>query len=172
VDLIAMRCGSASGRIKADMVGDESLKAELRSHADIRGSREQIIALMAHPAEIRAVVESGGHREAWIMESGPVSRAFDLISAARGRRSPSRAGLSRAEWRALGYEQRETLGIYGPGSLAFALGERLCRFLGQPHLADRCRIAMLRALVTAGPIQVGRIRIRHYSRSGADHDPG
>ncbi|HET7055486.1 MAG TPA: hypothetical protein VFI12_03435 [Thermomicrobiales bacterium] len=166
LDYVAFRTGGVRGETGGRVVGDPILVNELGRYAPIAPAPETVIVLLGQSEEIAEAVAQLSVTDAWIVTAGPLDRLMrPLRTRTTGEIRPS-AAVPAEQWRALGFERIDSTGIQGIGSIAWAVAERICRRFDRPDLADRCRIAMLRTLKTAGPMQLGAIRVDHHRRMG------
>ncbi len=127
-------------------VGDPALLAVLQAYGWTNNrSPAPLIALLPHPDALRvALAQAPDH--VLIVMPGPIALVLSPF-----RRAATRfpAGLSDKEWRSRGYKRTWRAGIQGPGCLWWLAAGRLADAVGRPDLADRCRVGMLRSLVTS-----------------------
>lgn len=158
LDLAAIELGATSGALRARLVGLPDLVAELAAYAPSGGDGVTLLAVGATPAEVRDALALGTPARVLVIADGPLARP------GRGGVAPL-LDLDDGAWRELGYRRAATWGLQGVGSLTWAVAERLARRAGRPDLADRCKVGMLRALVTAGPARgLATVRVRLYRR--------
>jgi hypothetical protein len=166
IDLAVLFSGGQDGMIRGRAIGQLQLVTELGRYAPLVDvASTQLLALGVAPEDLREEIVRSAPEEVVTIVLGPLA---GLVTPLRtDREGTSRAltsDLPRSEWRSLGYQLRDTSGVQGVGSLFWIGGERLCRRAGRPDLADRCRIAMLRTLLTVRPLSLSTIRLRRYRR--------
>ena len=146
IDLVVWWSEPDGHRLPERVVGQPRLVAELGRYLTADGSAPGLVSLGAAPDEVRAVLEADRPRRVVILAAGPLQRPLRRLRNAPFDVPPD---LPPSLWRALGYAPSSVAGVQGIGWLAWGLGERLAHRLGRPELADRCRIAMLRSMVTS-----------------------
>jgi hypothetical protein len=146
LDLTVVRCGGQGGRIRARVIGQERLTGELARYAPIADDPGVLIALGARADDLGAAVTSTTPALILTVVDGPLARQLRALRAGMAAEMPD---LDAATWRSLGYKRFGTAGMQGVGSLAWAGAERILRRAGRPDLADRCKVGMLRTLVTS-----------------------
>lgn len=149
LDLVVLRVGGGDGAPRGTASGAPALVAELHRYGWVDATAPSPrVALGATPAETRTLLDAERPQRVIALQAGPIA---SLLAPLRRRGGDVAPGLARSAWRAIGYAPAWEVGVFGPASLAWAAAERLLRRAGRPDLADRCRLGMLRTLVTAGP---------------------
>jgi glycosyltransferase involved in cell wall biosynthesis len=165
IALAVVHCGGLAGAIGGRVIGQERLIAEIARYASIDGvDSNRLIALGAQPGDLQQAVATSTPDEVVAVVAGSLERFLWPLRAAVRESDPLPRDLPRGIWRRLGYERVGVDGIQGLASLGWAVGERIGRRISRPDLADRCRIAMLRSLVTATPPTLAAIRLHRYRR--------
>jgi hypothetical protein len=144
------------------LFGDDRLIAEFRRYALEDGSSEQIVFLGVDVRLIASILAETPAEEVVTLVAGPLQQPLRSFRTGQALSLPD--DLGRSAWRSLGYELIGMTGVQGLGSIVSALAERAFRRVGRPDVADRCRIAMLRALVAAWPLSLGTAQVRRYRR--------
>lgn len=146
LDLLFELIASERGVLRTSAIGKPLLISALaiygtiepdRNHATFVGASMNEISLNIgrdQPQRI-TVLGSGGLQRV----IGPLRRGVDLIP-----RLPDSGW-----WEHRGYQLVRSIKIQGAGSLFWSSCDRLLRRFDRPHLADRCRVAMLRTLIAA-----------------------
>jgi hypothetical protein len=163
LDLLFELLAGSHGVMRTCTIGDPTLIAALASYGSIEPNQ-------AHPTFLGA---STGEIDATIMRLQPAQVTVFGSSAFQRLIQPLRrsvhAVMSLPEerwWEQRGYRQVKSIGIQGVGSLFWSTGDRILRMLNRPQFADRCRIAMLRTLVSAQRRLVpSTLLIRQYRRT-------
>jgi hypothetical protein len=162
IDLVAQRSAGQDHRLPARAIGHPRLVAELRTYAPADERDRSLVALGADQRDLRAAVETDAPGRVVTLASGPLERALRRLRAVP---FDLPSDLSPAAWRALGYAPATAAGVQGLGWLVWATAERVARRFGRPDLADRCRIAALRTLVTNGVVpRLAAVHVRTYER--------
>ena len=164
LDLIARASVGASGVIDGHVVGFPELTEAFGRYASISPSKKLLICLIPDPDQLRSAVTDRQAPRVWTLTTGPLHRILRPMRSQPAVRIGLVDELSASQWAELGYERKTTIGVQGFGSIAWAMGERICRCLGRPDLADRCRIGMLRSLVAARPLCLGSVHVHLYER--------
>lgn len=165
LDVIALELTDSSGTILAEVIGPAALVGELSLYAQITPSPDVLILLAAEPGEAAAAIDSTTATEIWTLAAGWLDSILGPLRSRSGSRVTFSKQLADDQWRNRGFERRANIGLQGLGSIAWAFGERICRRIDRPDLADRCRIGMLRTLIAARPLSLGTIVVTQYRRS-------
>ena len=164
LDLTITHGGGQSGTLRARIIGRAGLIAALAAYATIVEDDGALIALDAPPEQLRAVVGATSPSRVLTITAGALARPLRPLVAAGAATMPDLDGET---WRALGYQPVGKRGVQGAGALAWAVAERVLRRVARPDLADRCRIAMLRTLVTTRlAANLATVVVSVYRRSG------
>lgn len=162
LDVIFARVADPHGLMSVRPVGDASLIAALGFYGTVDGSAERMAFLAVAPEQICTAVSSDKPDSVTVLTAGQLSGALRPIRHEAVALPPA---LSERTWKALGYRRAASIGIQGVGSIAWASADRVCRRFRLPHVADRCRIAMLRTLVTVPPAsRFSTVLVREYRR--------
>jgi hypothetical protein len=165
LDLVALMCVATEGSIRGSMVGGERLVDELGRYADIVPGRDWLVCLGAQANEIVPVVSTLQPDAVVTIVPGPLAGLRRLVPGTASITSTLARDLPIKAWQELGFKRESTLGIQGPGSVCWAVAERLAHFGNRPELADRGRIGMLITLVAARPLVLSAIRVHQYRRA-------
>jgi hypothetical protein len=166
LDLIAGASVGAGGAIDGRVVGSPELTDTFGRYASISPSKNLLICLLPDHDLIQSAVTEHQSLRVWTLTTGPLHRILRPLRSQPMERFALVDDLSASQWAELGYERETTIGVQGFGSIAWAMGERICRRIGRPDLADRCRIGMLRSLIAARPLHLGSVQVHLYRRKG------
>jgi hypothetical protein len=164
LDIIATEVGAFSGVINGDLVGAPVLIEELSRYAPVSTSPDLLIMLMESSDWAEKAQAEARPCDVWTVTAGPLHRLLRPLRSQSSGGVPIVEGMTARQWAAQGYHGLTVFGVQGPGSIVWAVCERLCRRFGRPDIADRCRIGMLRTLISARPFNVGAVRVCHYQR--------
>jgi hypothetical protein len=163
LDLTVVRCGGKAGQIRGRVIGRQRLTEELARYAPIADDPGVLIALGAEQDDLRAAVTLTRPELIVTVVDGPLAGRLRGLRAGVEAEMPD---LDAATWRSLGYRRSGSAGVQGFGSLAWAGTERVARRFGRPDLADRCKVGMLRTLVTTRPTAaLAVVAVRAYRRA-------
>jgi hypothetical protein len=163
LDLTVVRCGGQGGQIRARVIGRRHLTGELARYAPIADDPGVLIALGAGEDDLREAVTATRPGLVLTVVDGPLARRLRGLRAGAEAEMPD---LDAATWRSLGYRRARTSGVQGVGALAWAVAERILRRADRPDLADRCKVGMLRTLVTTRlTAALGLVLVRAYRRA-------
>jgi hypothetical protein len=163
LDYIVLQTSMPDGSIHGHIVGRALLREQLQRYGWIEEDSSCLIALDADPKLLHETLVQLMPAQVITLSAGSLSQPLRQM-----RQSPAlhSKDLSRTTWRSLGYYRVCSCGVQGIGSLAWAFGERLYLRLGRPELADRCRIGMLRTLLTTRMTsRFGTTQVRTYGRA-------
>jgi hypothetical protein len=163
LDYIVLQTSTPDGGIRGHIVGRALLRDQLQRYGWIEDDSSCLIALDAEPTLLHEALIQLMPAQVITLSAGSLSQPLK-----RMRRSPALHAnhLSATTWRSLGYYRVCSRGVQGFGSLTWAFGERLSLRLGRPELADRCRIGMLRTLLTTRMTsRFGTTQVRTYRRA-------
>jgi hypothetical protein len=169
IDLVAARCTDGGGEIAGMMLGAEHLQVELGLYARRNDADFRIIALDSDPETLAQSLATHDADEVWCVAAGPAHRLMRPLRRSRQADVTHAAGELSDTLRNHGFARSTRVGIQGPGYIFWAVAERVLLRLQRPDLADRCRIAMLRSLITMAPFHVGAISVTSFRRRGAVH---
>lgn len=163
LDLVAIEAGIRTGVLRARVLGSPRLVTALAEYAPIVEDGGLLVALEGATDEVRAAVVADKPERVVTVADGGLARRRGALPG-----GGTLAGdLPAAGWRTLGYRPVGRWGLQGPGSLLWAVAERLLRSVGRPEGADRCKIGMLRGLVASGPTApLATVVVRSYRRLG------
>ena len=162
LDIVFQRVSSDCGAMRSRFIGDANLIEAISRYGNVSDDASHVTALGADAAEFRAT----------LAELSP-STVVTLSAMRNGerirrlRRDPFIIpnNLEGSEWNGFGLQRTELIGIQGLGSLTFAAGHLLFTRANRPDVADRCRIGMLRTLVTTRPgVRLATIAVSEYRR--------
>lgn len=165
LDVIARELTDPTGHISAEVSGSQIMVDELSRYGHLSPSPDVLILLLVAPEEAAAAISSTAAIEVWTLTAGRLGAVLGPLRSRSASRTAVSKNLAVDRWRDCGFECRGSIGIQGPGAIAWAIGERICRRRNRPDLADRCRIGMFRTLLTARPLYLGTIKVTHYQRS-------
>ena len=162
LDIVFQRVCSGGGEMRSRFIGDTNLIEAISQYGNVFDDASHVTALGADAAEIRQT----------LTELSP-STVVTLSAMKNGdrirrlRRDPLiiPTNLDSPEWDGFGLHRTGLVGIQGLGSLMFAAGHLLFTRANRPDVADRCRIGMLRTLVTTRPgVRLATIAVSEYRR--------
>jgi hypothetical protein len=146
LDLLFELLAGEHGVVRTSAFGEPSLISALAAYGTIEPDRDHSTFLGATESEIGLNIERDQPPLVTLLGSGrlqhiigPLRRSGDAIP-----RVPANGW-----WEERGYRLARTIKVQGIGSLVWSSCDRLLRRFDRPHLADRCRIAMLRTLIAA-----------------------
>jgi hypothetical protein len=145
LDLVVIATGGTTGSIAAQVIGPDWVRRELERYAPIGDDSAVAVVAGAPSDETREAIEGTSPRRVVVVAPGSLARLLPLGDVGQGL---ALADLDGATWGALGYERTARRGVQGVGFSIWAIAERCCRLVNRPDLADRCRIGMLRTVVT------------------------
>lgn len=123
-----------------------------------------LIALGASPSVLHENLAASAPTHVIVLAAGSLARAVRRLRTYPISVEPD---LPASIWRACGYRMAESQGVQGAGSLVWAGANLLAERWDRSALADRCRIAMLRTLLTSRATPwLGTLAIRAYRKCG------
>jgi hypothetical protein len=164
LDLIAQASIGAGGAIDGHVVGSPEVMDAFGRYASVSLSKNLLICLLPDQVLIQSAVTERQSMQVWMLTTGPLHRILRPLRSQPMERFALVDDLSASQWAELGYARETTIGVQGFGSIAWAIGERICRRIGRPDFADRCRIGMLRSLIAARPLHLGSVHVHRYRR--------
>jgi hypothetical protein len=167
IDLVAARCTDAGGEIAGTILGAKHLQVELDRYARHIDADFRIIALDCDPDRLARSLATHNAHEVWCVTAGPIHRLIRPMRQTRRDYMTNAVGELSDEMREHGFARSARFGIEGPGYIFWAVAERVLRRLQRPDLADRCRVAMLRSLITMAPFHAGAISVTSFRRREA-----
>lgn len=163
LDLLFELLASEQGVMRTSAIGDQSLISALAMYGTLELDRDHPTYLGASATEIGLNIGRDQPQRVTVLGSGrlqrvigPLRRRADLIP-----RTPAIGW-----WERRGYQLIRSIKVQGLGSLVWSGCDLLLRRFDRPHLADRCRIAMLRTLIAARwRIAPATLLIQEYRRA-------
>ena len=163
LDVIARTMLVDDGVLRATVIGDPALIESLSNYTTLYPSSDRLITLWAPKKVIADSVAANRPAEILEVTSGPLDSILAPLRSGAPTFIEGTASGS-PDWHALGYDAATLCGIQGLAAVLWATAERVVRRLGRPDLADRCRVAMLRTIVSSRPVHLGTIRVRRLRR--------
>jgi hypothetical protein len=136
------RCMNQGLTLRTTLAGDELLIEAISLYGRIEPDDETLIALSASPHTVSSEIARLRPETVYTLARGPL---WSALAPIRPGLYPLNSDLPRGRWAEFGYVRTAQQGFLGPDALLLILSERLCRALGRPNLADRCRIAAQRS---------------------------
>jgi hypothetical protein len=164
LDIVAFATIGANGRPSGTVTGPSELRRSFERYSPVAVDG-RLIALSSTIPELRVLASATGADEIVVLCAGPFERLLRPIRARAVRGRTIEPNLAANDWRVYGYQARQRWAVLGPGSLGWAMFERLFRRFGNPAVADRCRVAMLRSLVVSRRSRLGVILVQTYVKA-------
>jgi hypothetical protein len=146
LDLLYELLAGDRGVMRTSIIGEPSLASALARYGTIKSDSERATILGVSAHQISETIARDQPERIIVLGSGrlahltrPLRRNRTLVPRVPGDRW----------WEDRGYQRMRSIKVQGTGSLFWSACDRVLRRLNQVHLADRCRVAMLRTLVAA-----------------------